>query len=220
MGKVDGDRARAVPAARLRRWSVAGTAAFGWGLLMLAVLHLLGLRNPLTDPISSYAITEVGSSLLAAALLSLAIGTIAVLGMLRAGPAPVSRTTATLFGSSAVGLTMAAAFPTSTAVDSSATSGMIHFYASLVAFLSVPGIGFSMLDRLRGTAAGRQLANMLRWSLVCLALFGLSYAFANWIEVELLTDLLPIGLVQRVVLGMDIALLIFLLQLARRPQTT
>ncbi|HEV2780056.1 MAG TPA: DUF998 domain-containing protein [Actinophytocola sp.] len=208
------DSTQEVAAARTRPWLIASGAALGWGLLTIAVLHIVSSRNPALDTLSSYAFTDRGTGLLAASILALAVGSLFVLAALRAAGVPITRTTGILFGTWSGGLTLAAVFPASYAEFPDPVSGEIHQYACLVAFLSLPAIGFALLDSLRETPALAHLRRTLTgWTLLSagtLALFGVSY---------LLAGPLPVGVTQRLALLADLALLHSLLVLAGRAAT-
>jgi hypothetical protein len=208
---------------RTRPWLLASVAAISWGTFTITVLHIISSRNPVLDTLSSYAFTDRGTGMLAASMLSLAIGSLATAGALMAAGIPVSRTTGALFGTWSGGLTVAAMFPASYPENPNPMSGQIHQYSCLVAFLSVPAIGVSLLDRLREVPAlQRNRATVKRWtrySAISLLLFGLSYllaAFPGVPVVDQLSAILPVGFTQRVALAVDIVLIGALMLLAAR----
>ncbi|MEY7974651.1 DUF998 domain-containing protein, partial [Saccharomonospora xinjiangensis] len=69
-----------INSARVRTWTFAATAALGWALFTLTVLHLVSSFDPITDPVSRYAFTDSGKGMLEASLLSFAVGVVAVRG--------------------------------------------------------------------------------------------------------------------------------------------
>jgi hypothetical protein len=215
------------PADRTRPWLVASVLAIGWSMLAFVILHLVSSRNPVLDAISSYAFTDQAPGLLAISILSVAIGSVTTLGALAAARVPLSRTIRVLFGSWSGGLTLAAAFPASYAEFPNPVSGEIHQYSCLIAFLSMPAVGFSLLERLRavpGIARNRAIVSRwTRYSTVSLALFGISYLLAKYPDTPVLSDLstiLPVGLTQRVTLIVDVGLLCSILLLARAASTS
>lgn len=219
---TSGSPSQTSPAARTRPWLIASVVAIGWSMLTIVVLHLVSSRNPVLDAISSYAFSDQAPGLLAISILSVAIGSVTTLGALAAAGVPLSHTIRVLFGSWAGGLTLAAAFPASYAEFHNPVSGEIHQYSCLVAFLSIPAVGFSLLDRLRGVdGLARQRATLSRWtrySTASLILFGISYLLAKFPDtpvVSHLSTVLPVGLTQRVTLVVDIGLLCSMLLLAR-----
>src|SRR5689334_22599198 len=99
--------------ARTRPWLVVSGVAIGWGVLTILVLHLISSHNPVLDTLSSYAFTDRGTGLLAMSILSLSIGSLAVLGALRTAGVPFGGTTTALFCTWSGGLALAATFPAS-----------------------------------------------------------------------------------------------------------
>ncbi|RZS43414.1 uncharacterized protein DUF998 [Herbihabitans rhizosphaerae] len=188
----------------------------------MVILHLINDGNPMLDTLSSYAFQDNAPQLLATSMLSMAIGSLTLLGALSAARIPLNRTTKILFGCWIGGLTAAAIFRARFSEYVGAISGDIHQYSCLVAFISVPAIGYSILDRLRDNAAlSRNSAILARWtrySTACLLLFGISYLCSDFPDTPIigeLAELLPVGLVQRVALVVDICLLGALLLIAR-----
>ena len=221
MGKLR--PAGTVTGTRARPWLITSVAAIGWGIITMTILHLISSHNPVFDTLSSYAFTDRGGGMLEASVLSLSIGSLSLLGALYAAGISISRTTTTLFSTWSLGLATAALFPASYATNPNPVSGEIHQYSCLFAFLSVPGIGFSVLDKIGDIptlAASRALLTRLsRYSLGALALFGTSYllaAFPGRPVVSQLSAALPVGVTQRIALAVDLALLFGLMTLASR----
>ncbi|MFI5605759.1 DUF998 domain-containing protein [Amycolatopsis sp. NPDC051903] len=201
----------------LRIWRLAAFAAIGWGLFTFVVMNVFGARNPLYDTLSSYTLTDPG--LLSAALLSLAVGSLAVLGCLVAAGVPLPRSARVLLSLWALGLTFAAVFPASYPPNPDPVSGEIHLYSCLVAFASLPGAALVLLEPLRGTASRAVVVRWLRVGVAVLALFGVSFLFVRLDEAGVagfhaLTELLPVGLTQRLMIVADVALLLGLLRVA------
>ncbi|EIE97238.1 DUF998 domain-containing protein [Saccharomonospora glauca] len=214
--------------ARVRAWTFAATASLGWALFTLVVLHIVSSFNPITDPISRYAFTDKGQGMLEASLLSFAVGIVAMRGALLASGLGVSRTATILVFAAAVGLVAAAMFPATFTSEIDPRSGVIHQYASLIAFLSIPGIALCLLDQLRDTDNAlrdtrRTLARLVWIAIALLALFGATY-LADKVTIGvpplstllLLFDSLPEGLLQRFVFVADFVLLATLLSCANR----
>ncbi|WP_116041596.1 DUF998 domain-containing protein [Amycolatopsis palatopharyngis] len=208
---------------RTRPWIVTSASAIGWALFTMVILHVVSSHDPVLDTISSYAFTEQGSGLLEASVLSLAIGSLALLGALTAAGVAVGRTGAILLITWSLGLATAALFPADFADTVDVTTGRVHQYASLLAFLSLPGVGFAIADGLRGaTGMARCRVLLLRASwigVLSLGVFGLSYVLDAIGEVPVLWQLsatLPVGLAQRFALLADLALLATLILVATR----
>lgn len=183
------------PGDRTRPWLITAGAAIAWAGFTCVVLHLVSGRNPVTDTLSSYAYAN-GGEMLGASMLALAVGSLALLGALCAARA-AGGLTRLLFGTWSAGLATAAVFRASYPEHSNPLSGQIHLYSCMLAFVSLPAAGFSLLDRFSG-AARKQLARLTGFATAALALFGVTYALP-W--------LIPIGLVQRTALATDLALL-------------
>jgi hypothetical protein len=198
-------------ATRARPWLIVSFAAIGWGAFTITVLHLISSHNPVFDTLSSYAFTDHGSGLLEASMLSLAVGSLAILGALYVAGTTISRTAGTLFSTWSLGLATAAVFPASYATHPHPVSGDIHQYSCLVAFLSMPGIGFSILEKVGGESRA-MVARLLRYTVGGLALFGASYLLAAFPGIPGFSQLsaaLPVGVTQRIALGTDLALMVF-----------
>ncbi|EID54044.1 DUF998 domain-containing protein [Saccharomonospora xinjiangensis] len=214
--------------ARVRTWTFAATAALGWALFTLTVLHLVSSFDPITDPVSRYAFTDSGKGMLEASLLSFAVGVVAVRGALLASGLRLGRTATILFFAAALGLAAAALFPATFTSDIAPVSGLIHQYASLVAFLAVPGVALCVLDQLRDTdESSRGTRRVLVWftsaAIGLLILFGASYlagkmalAASSLSSLPALIGSLPEAALQRLVFVVDFALLATLLTLANR----
>ena len=155
------------------------SAALGWALFLLVILHLVSSFDPIFDPVSRYAFTDAGRGMLEVSLLSFAVGVVSVRGALLASGLPVSRTATILIITTATVWWPPRCSRRRTPRRSNPVSGLIHEYASLLAFLSLPGVAVSMLDQIRDIEELQRVRRMLTrlvWvSLASLALFGLGY---------------------------------------------
>ncbi|WAL65311.1 DUF998 domain-containing protein [Amycolatopsis cynarae] len=186
---------------RTRLWLIAAAVAIAWSGFTMTVLHLISGHNPVTDTLSSYAFTDRGTGMLAASMLALAAGSLALLAALSTTSVPVRGTPRILFGTWSAGLTLAAFFPASYDSHPDPVSGEIHLYSCLVAFLSLPALALCLLERFARfhEVPGRRLLARLSYAAVaCLLVFGLCI-LCPW--------LLPVGVVQRATLAVDVALL-------------
>lgn len=209
---------------RTRPWRLVAVAAIGWGLFTAVVLHIVSSRNPVYDTLSSYTVTDRGEGMLAASVLSLAIGSLAVLGALQVAGVPLSRTTRLLLALWALGLAAAAIFPASYPEAPDPVSGEIHLYACLVAFCSLPGAAISLLEPLKGRSERVALVRSIRLTAGAFALFALSFVFVRLSEAGVtpfreISDAFPIGVTQRLLLLADVVLLGTLLWLAARLES-
>ncbi|GAA3552919.1 hypothetical protein GCM10022222_40710 [Amycolatopsis ultiminotia] len=208
----------------IRVWRLAAVAAIAWSLFTIIVLHLVSSHDPLYDTLSSYTITDHGEGMLGASVLSLSVGSVAVLGALAAAGVPMTRTTKLLLTLWALGLATAAMFPASYPESPNPVSGEIHLYSCLIAFMSLPGAAITFLDSLRGTAERAFVVRWLRYGLTSVALFGLSFLFARLDEAgiapfHLFAEALPVGVTQRLTLVADVALLFVLIRVAVRTES-
>ncbi len=206
---------------RTKPWRFVAVAAIGWGLFTAVVLHVISSHDPVYDTLSSYAFTDRGTGMLAASVLSLAVGSLAVLGALVAAGVALSRTTRLLLTLWSLGMATAALFPASYPENPDPVSGEIHLYACLIAFISLPGAAFSLLETLRGRPERVAVVRAIRLSAVTFGLFALSFVFVRLTEAGVapfheLSDLLPIGVTQRLLLLADVVLLATLLRVATR----
>ncbi|MBK1784260.1 DUF998 domain-containing protein [Prauserella cavernicola] len=209
--------------ARTRVWTIAAWAALGWALFTLAILHIVSSFHPLTDPLSRYAFSDHGGGMLEASLLSFSVGVIAVRGALLAAGITFPRTTSVLIYATALGLVAAALFPATFTPEIDPISGRIHQYGSLIAFLCLPAIAFSLLDKFAEVpqlaATRRMLVRLLQVGLLSLGLFGVSYVVDTLPAMPVVTTLmtlLPVGFTQRLVFVVDFCLLVALLVAAVR----
>jgi hypothetical protein len=204
---------------RTRPWRLVALGALGWGLFTAVVLHVVSSHNPVYDTLSSYTVTDRGEGMLAASVLSLAIGSLAVLGALHVAGVPLSRTTRLLLALWSLGLAAAAVFPASYPEAPDPVSGEIHLYACLVAFLSLPGAAISLLEPLRGRPERVAVVRAVRLSAVAFGLFAVSFVLVRLSEAEIgpfpeISDAFPIGVMQRLLLLADVVLLFTLLRVA------
>jgi hypothetical protein len=209
---------------RTKPWRLVAVGAIGWGLFTAVVLHVISSHNPVYDTLSSYTVTDRGEGMLAASVLSLAIGSLAVLGALHVAGVPLSRTTRLLLALWSLGLAAAAVFPASYPAAPDPVSGEIHLYACLVAFLSLPGAAISLLEPLRGRPERAAIMRAIRLTAVAFGLFAISFVLVRLSEAEVgpfpaISDAFPIGVMQRLLLLADIVLLGTLLRVATRLES-
>jgi hypothetical protein len=181
---------------RTRPWRLVALGAIGWGLFTAVVLHIISSHNPVYDTLSSYTVTDRGDGMLAASVLSLAIGSLAA----------------------------AAVFPASYPEAPDPVSGEIHLYACLVAFLSLPGAAISLLEPLRGRPERAAVVTAIRLSAGAFGLFAVSFVFVRLSEAGVgpfreISDAFPIGVMQRLLLLADVVLLFTLLRVATRLES-
>jgi uncharacterized protein DUF998 len=209
---------------RTKPWRLVALGALGWGLFTAVVLHIISSHDPVYDTLSSYTVTDRGDGMLAASVLSLAVASLAVLGALHVAGVPLSRTTRLLLVLWSLGMAAAAVFPASYPAAPDPVSGEIHLYACLVAFLSLPGAAISLLEPLKGRPERVLIVRAIQLTAVAFAFFALSFVFVRLSEAGIepfpeVSDMLPIGVTQRVLLLADVALLFSLLRVATRVES-
>lgn len=202
-------------AVRTRILSIAAVGGLLLSLIQMFDLHLVTMHqvDPLRDTISGYAYVEPGRWMLETSVVYLSIGSLALFAALLSAGMSASPTTYLLFGMWVTGLALAALFPATRTLDPT-LSGQVHWYGSLLAFLSLPAIGYSvartfgeLIDSPRTTRWVQRLATV---STVLLLLFGLSYLPGALPDLPFarLLDGLPIaGLSQRLTLVLGFAML-------------
>lgn len=210
---------------RSRPWRLVAAAAIGWGLFTVTVLHLISSHDPVYDTLSSYAFTDRGTGMLAASILSLAVGSLAVLGALHAAGVPLSRTARLLLTLWSLGLATAATFPASYPENPDPASGQIHLYSCLVAFLSLPGAAIALRDSLRDRPERVWVVRSIRLTAAAFILFAISFIFVRLDEAGVkpfhtLADFVPVGVTQRLMLVADIVVLFVLLRVAARVEAS
>lgn len=199
------------------------SAAFGWALFTLVVLHAVSAFDPLADPLSRYAFTDHGNGMLEASLLAFAVGVVAARAALRTSGLATGRMLTVLAWATALGLVTAALFPATFTDDIAPASGALHQYASVLAFAALPAMAFSLLDGARERAERAEEYVVLRRVFVAalgtLGLFALSYVASALPEtpaLTMLTSVLPVGFTQRLVFAADFCLVASMLLLATR----
>lgn len=185
-----------------------------FGALLLAVLPILYLNivdiralDPVTTTISDYVSVPGGAALLAVSALSLAVASIMLpVALVRAGlPAP--GVGCALFGLAGVGLLASIAFPTNTLGTAVSDSAVAHRYAAGVFFVALPLAGFWLHRRLPPSGTlGRWTAASVLTGLAFLA-SHIPLLFPHFPGAGTIATLLPRGLAERVLLGIDIGLL-------------
>lgn len=199
---------RSIPPSGTRRgggWTpgrLAGLAAAGLALGLLALLHLLVVRiSPVSDTISDYALSRDGWIFDAAALV-LAGGSVPLLGpLLRRRGIGVSVVGA-CFGCWCLGLVALTAFPRDPIGMPVSPTGEIHRWAAVATLLGLP-VG-ALLTALRHRGAGaRAVAIVAGGCLVALGPFVVAYLAGSPLKPY-------VGLIERIVAVGEVALLLLL----------
>jgi hypothetical protein len=198
---------------------LALVAAGGIGLaVVLTVIghlnHDPGL-NPFSLTISDYALSDRGGPV-EVAMLSLGLGSLALLAGMRGLRAPVPGAAAGLLAVWGVGLICSAIVPTDPIGMPLSPTGQFHRYASVAAFVALPAAAVLLSRRLATDTRWHGLSAYLRWLAAAsgVGLLALMYvAFPG--------DRVMIGLVERVLVGVEVALVgVLAVRLARLARLT
>jgi hypothetical protein len=177
------------------------------GIALAVVLGLAGHLehppglNPVSLTISDYALSDRGGPV-DAAMLCLALGSLALLLGLRDLQAPVRGVVTGLLSVWATGLICAAIVPTNPVDTPLSPTGQFHRYASVAAFVALPAAAVLLSHRLAADGRWHGLSAYLRWlAAVCgLGLVALLYvAFPG--------DRVMIGVVERLLVAAEVALI-------------
>ncbi|WP_344884844.1 DUF998 domain-containing protein [Nonomuraea antimicrobica] len=173
--------------------------------------------DPLNITISEYAVSDRGG-VTEVAMAVLGIGSLVLLVGLRVAGAPVRGWPERLLMVWSGALVVAAVVPTTPIGHDLDLAAQIHRYASIAAFVSLPAAGALMVPRLAADADWKPVARVVEW----VALAG-GFGLLAITYVALPGDRVLIGLVERVLLGAEVALLsvlaAWLVRLAWRRST-
>ncbi|WP_328667162.1 DUF998 domain-containing protein [Streptomyces sp. NBC_00322] len=194
------------------------------GSVVFAVwLHLGPGRslNPVRRTISDYALVDGGAALFNGSMLCLGIGSAAVLaGLTGSGLTRGGRRTGIPLGAGCMALLLVAVFPTDPPGSPSSMDGLVHRYAGAVAFASLPPTGLLLVDRLprRPSCPGpiRRVRLLSQASAAGAVLFfaaHLGATYPDFAGAKLVGSAL--GLTERLLLCMELALLSSLADLVR-----
>ncbi|KAB8190253.1 DUF998 domain-containing protein [Nonomuraea phyllanthi] len=157
--------------------------------------------DPLAITISEYAVADRGG-VTEVAMAVLGIGSVALLAGLRAAGAPVRGVPAWLLGVWSGALVVAAAIPTTPIGADLDAAAQVHRYVSVAAFVSLPAAGALLVSRLGADGRWKPVARVVEW----VALAG-GFGLLAITYVALPGDRVMIGLVERLLLGAEVALL-------------
>jgi hypothetical protein len=170
-----------------------------------------GQVNPLTDPVSDYALHgDGGQPLFILAILLMIAGGLAVRGAMTHAGMPRGQALNILFGLWYAGLALCAVFPGNRSATETTLSGNIHRFGGALFLTALPVACWWLVRSLRQHPQWTHTAARISWYALALtataAAFGVSQ-FAQW---------LPLGLLERFALGAQLALLIVLASTVRR----
>jgi hypothetical protein len=172
--------------------------------------------DPVNVTISEYAVSDRGG-VTEIAMAVLGIGSLALLAGLRAAGAPVRGVPERLLMVWSGALVVAAVIPTTPIGQNLDLAAQIHRYVSVAAFVSLPAAGALLVPRLAASADWKPVARAVEW----VALAG-GFGLLAITYVALPGERVMIGLVERLLLGAEVALLAvlaaWLVRLAWRRQ--
>jgi hypothetical protein len=157
--------------------------------------------DPLNVTVSEYAVADRGG-VTEVAMAVMALGSLVLLAGLRAAGAPVRGMPERLLMVWSGALLVAAVIPTTPLGADMDLAAQIHRYVSIAAFVSLPAAGALLVPRLAADAAWKPVARAVEWLALAggLGLLAITY-------VALPGERVMIGLVERVLLGAEVALL-------------
>ncbi|SEG76382.1 Protein of unknown function [Nonomuraea solani] len=174
-------------------------------ILFSVVAVLAGQFDPGLDPlnvtISEYAVSDHGG-VTEIAMAVLGLGSLALLAGLRSAGAPIKGMPERLLLVWSGALLVAAIIPTTPMGHDLDLAAQIHRYVSVAAFVSLPAAGALMVPRLASDAAWKPVARVVEW----VALAG-GFGLLAITYVAMPGDGVLIGLVERLLLGAEVALL-------------
>ncbi|MBF8193378.1 DUF998 domain-containing protein [Nonomuraea sp. K274] len=157
--------------------------------------------DPMNVTVSEYGVADRGG-VTEVAMAVLGIGSLALLAGLRAAGAPVRGLPERLLMVWSAALVIAAIVPTTPIGHDLTMTAQIHRYVSIAAFVSLPAAGALLVPRLGAHADWKPVARVVEW----VALAG-GFGLAAITYVALPGERVLIGLVERLLLGAEVALL-------------
>ncbi|WP_188188763.1 DUF998 domain-containing protein [Nonomuraea sp. SYSU D8015] len=157
--------------------------------------------DPMNVTISEYAVADRGG-VTEVAMAVLGIGSLALLAGLRAAGAPVRGMPERLLMVWSGALVVASIVPTTPIGTDLDLAAQIHRYVSVAAFVSLPAAGALLVPRLAASADWKPVARAVEW----VALAG-GFGLLAITYVAMPGDRVMIGLVERLLLGAEVALL-------------
>ncbi|EWM13360.1 hypothetical protein KUTG_03664 [Kutzneria sp. 744] len=201
-----------------RTWALLAIVSFVAALLPMVYLHLesSGQLNPIKHTISDYVFADQGSRYFDTSLVALTIGSIALMVGL-AGVGIIRGTVLIVLVSVwCLGLAVALVFPTDPTDGIQSISGAVHRWAAIFFFPCLSAAGFLLAGRCQLTSGWERFApTVLRLAMASTIVLG-TFALIQLAINE--PDMLPflgfvknyLGLAERILFGIDMALLFVL----------
>ncbi|MFC5820366.1 DUF998 domain-containing protein [Nonomuraea harbinensis] len=199
-GGVAGRPAGGLPAGS-RAYPLVALAAIVCGVAGIGFAQLDSDLNPLHVTVSEYAVADRGG-VTEVAMAVVALGSLALLAGLRSVGAPVRGMPERLLLVWSGALLVAAAVPTAPFGADPTFAAQVHRYVSIAAFVSLPAAGALLVPRLARDPVWRPVARVVEWLALAGGLGVLAITY-----VALPGERVMIGLVERALLGAEVALL-------------
>jgi hypothetical protein len=209
--------------ARTRTFATFGLVGVGFSVLFVGALHVVATDvSPVRRTISEYALGEY-RWLFDTGVLGLCVGSaLVLLALVRAGLLSWPSPGAAALGIWSAALVVIVAFEKTNRAVGPSVGGVIHRYASLVAFLSVPVAALVLGRRWRDDAAWGRFAAVSRTlgvlALVVLGAIVARIALRNVPGVPW-SDIVPLGLAERVLAIIEVATVAVFALWSLRPVT-
>ncbi|WP_113698549.1 DUF998 domain-containing protein [Nonomuraea lactucae] len=196
---MTGVRARLSPG----MWALGACVSIGFSVVAVVVGQFGPdpYLDPLNVTVSEYAVADRGG-VTEVAMAVMGLGSLVLLGGLRAAGAPVRGFPERLLLVWSVALVVAAVVPTTPIGADLTVTAQVHRYASVAAFVSLPLAAALMVPRLAAAEEWKPVARVVEW----LALAG-GFGLLAITYVALPGERVLIGLVERLLLGAEVAVL-------------
>jgi hypothetical protein len=208
--------------ARTRTYAMFGLVGVGLSVVLVGALHVVATEvNPVRRTISEYALGEY-RWLFDTGVLGLCVGSaLVLLALVRAGLLSWPSHGAVALAVWSAALVVIVAFEKTNRAVGPSVGGVIHRYASLVAFMSVPVAALALGGRWRGDATWGRFATVSRilglLGLVVLGAIVLRIALRNVPGVPW-SDIVPLGLSERVLAIVEITTVAVFALWSLRPE--
>ncbi|GGO79379.1 DUF998 domain-containing protein [Nonomuraea cavernae] len=174
---------------------------FSVGAIVVGQLVPDPYLDPMNVTVSEYAVADRGG-VTEVAIAVLGLGSLALLGGLRAAGAPVRGVPERLLAVWSGALVVAAVVPTTPIGADLTLTAQVHRYVSVAAFVSLPVAAALLVPRLAADPDWKPVARVVEWLALAGGLGVLAITY-----VALPGDRVLIGLVERLLLGAEVALL-------------
>jgi hypothetical protein len=176
-------------------------------VLPIGYLHLasVGQIDPVRQPISDYVAAPHGSALLAVSFIAMIVSAVALVAGLRRLPG--CGIAQGLLVSWCLALAVAAIFPTNMPGTPADAAALVHRYAAGWLFLSLPWAGWLLARRCALTPAWRPSAHSLRWLSWLAGSASAALLSCYLVSPGEASPVWCVGLLQRGLLALDIALI-------------